>query len=235
VGRSVASLLAGFLSLADLSKAADAPASRVAERILVANDTCPDVTWGWTEEQTRQAFADLVRSHLDEMQRTEAGPQEGRDHFNMATTQEALDFVAHYPARKEELARRIREGRICVSPFLCNSLWGFQSVEGALRTFYPARRLEREWNIRLEVAEHIELPSLPWGMASLLAGCGVRWVSNPFYDYDSTFKALKNPPLFRWAGPDGSEVRVILDTWACLRASYAQGAFLLREPARINN
>jgi hypothetical protein len=207
----------------------------MAERILIANDTCPDVTWGWTEEQTRQAFADLVRSHLDEMQRTEDGPQESRDHFNMATTQEALDFVARYPARKEELARRIREGRICVSPFLCNSLWGFQSVEGALRTLYPARRLEREWNIRLEVAEHIELPSLPWGVASLLAGCGVRWVSNPFYDYDSTFKALKNPPLFRWAGPDGSEVRVILDAWACLRASYAQGAFLLREPARIND
>ena len=226
-------MLAGFLSLADLSKAADAKTSRKAERILVANDTCPDVTWGWTEEQTRQAFADLVRSHLDEMLRTEDDPPESRDHFNMATTQEALDFVARYPARKEELVRRIREGRICVSPFLCNSLWGFQSVEGAMRTLYPARRLEREWGIRLEVAEHIELPSMPWGVASLLAGCGARWVSNPFYDYDSTFKALQNPPLFRWAGPDGSEVRVIMDAWACSRASYAQGALLLREPARV--
>jgi hypothetical protein len=104
VGRSVTCLLAGFLSLADLSGATDAPAARVVERILVANDTCPDVTWGWTEEQTRQAFADLVRSHLDEMLRTEDDPPESRDHFNMATTQEALDFVARYPARKEELA-----------------------------------------------------------------------------------------------------------------------------------
>jgi hypothetical protein len=228
-------LLAGFLSVVDLSGATEAAASGMAQRILIANDTCPDVTWGWTEEQTRQAFADLVRSHLDEMLRTDAAPQESRDHFNMATTQEALDFAARYPARKEELVRRIREGRIFVSPFLCNSLWGFQSVEGALRTLYPARRLEREWNIRLDVAEHIELPSMPWGVASLLAGCGVRWVSNPFYDYDSTFKALKNPPLFRWAGPDGSEVRVIMDAWACSRASYVQGALLLREPSRIIN
>ncbi|MGA2864585.1 MAG: hypothetical protein ABSF95_08855 [Verrucomicrobiota bacterium] len=237
-GRTVAHLLAGFLSLelvAGLSQATDATPPRTGERVLVANDTCPDVTWGWTEEQTRQAFADLVRSHLDEMQRTDNGPPESRDHFNLATTQEALDFVARYPARKEELARRIREGRVCVSPFLCNSLWGFQSVEGALRTLYPARRLEREWNIRLEVAEHIELPSLPWGMASLLAGCGVRWVSNPFLDYDCAFKALRNPPLFRWAGPDGNEVRVIMDAWASSRANYAQGALLLREPARIIN
>ena len=216
------------------SAAVDPQPPRAIERILVANDTCPDVTWGWTEEQTRQAFADLVRSHLDEMQRTDDGPTESRDHFNMATAQEAVDFAARYPSRKEEMVRRIREGRISVSPFLCNSLWGFQSAEGAIRTLYPARRLERAWNVRLDVAEHIELPSLPWGQASLLAGCGVRWLAVPFYDYDSTFKGLKNPPLFRWAGPDGSEVRVVMDTWANLRGSYAQGALLLKDPARIS-
>lgn len=239
MARTAHQLLAGLLSLAWLGGSARSAGAATplaaSTRILVAHDTCPDVTWGWTEEQTRQAFADLVRSHLDEMQRTDGGPPEARDHFNMATTQEALEFMARYATRRDELIRRIREGRICVSPFLCNSLWGFQSVEGALRTLYPARRLEREWNLRLDVAEHIELPSLPWGMASLLAGCGVRWVSNPFLDYDCAFKGLKNPPLFRWAGPDGSEVRVRLDAWASERASYAQGALLLREPARITN
>jgi len=204
-------------------------------RILIANDNCPDVTWGFTEEQTRQAFADLVRSHLDEMPRTDTGPTESRDHFNLATTQEALDFVQRYPARKDELIRRLREGRICMSPFLCNSLWGFQSAEGALRTLYPARRLERDWGVPIDVAGHIELPSLPWGQATLLAGCGVRWVSVPFLDYDCTFKGLKNPPFFRWAGPDGSEVKVVLDTWASLRANYSQGAHLLKEPRRVRD
>ena len=202
-------------------------------RIIIGNDTCPDVTWGYTEEQTRQAFADLVASHLDEMNRTDAGPAENRDHFNMATTQEALDFAARYPARKEELIRRLREGRICMSPFLCNSLWGFQSMEGFIRTMYPARRLEREWNIPIDIAEHIELPSLPWGMATLLSGCGVRWVSVPFYDYDSSFKKLTNPPLFRFTGPDGSEIRVLMDAWASLHASYAQGSQILKEPQKI--
>ena len=56
-------------------------------RILIANDNCPDVTWGFTEEQTRQAFADLVRSHLDEMPRTDTGPTESRDHFNLLASQ----------------------------------------------------------------------------------------------------------------------------------------------------
>jgi hypothetical protein len=146
----------------------------------------------------------------------------------MAVTQEALCFVEHYPQRKDELIRRIKEGRAYVSPYLCNSLWAFQSVESALRTFYPARRLEREWGIAIDVAEHIEEPSLPWGMAPILAGCGIRWLSNPYYPYDSTFRGLKNPPLFVHEGPDGSRVRVVMDPWACNSYSYTQGRHLLK-------
>ena len=202
-------------------------------RVIIANDTCPDVTWGFTEAQTRQAFADLIAAHLDEMTRTDVLPLEDRDHYNATAYIEVEAFLGIYPQRRDELFRRIRQGCLCVSPFLCNSLWGFQSVEGALRTFYPARRMEREHGMPIDVAEHIELPSLPWGMATLLAGCGIRWTSVPFLDYDSTFKGLNNPPLFRLEGPDGSEVRVRLDAWASLKTSYYQGGYLLKDPKRV--
>ena len=202
-------------------------------RVIIANDTCPDVTWGFTEAQVRQSFADLIAAHLDEMTRTDALPREDRDHYNATAFIEVESFLEIYPQRHDELLRRIREGRLCVSPFLCNSLWGFQSVEGALRTFYPARRMEGEHGMPIGVAEHIELPSLPWGMASLMAGCGIHWTSVPFYDYDSTFKGLENPPLFRLEGPDGSEVRVLLDSWASEKASYMQGGYLLKESSRV--
>jgi len=155
--------------------------------IYITNDNCPDYTWGLTEEQTRLAFADIVRAHLDEMNRTDGLESPNRDRYNMAVTQEAICFVERYPERQTELMRRIKEGRIFVSPFLCNSLWAFQSTECAIRTLYPACRLERDWGIPLDIAEHIEEPSLPWGMATILAGAGIRWLSVPFYNYDSTF------------------------------------------------
>ena len=192
--------------------------------IYITNDACSDYTWWNDEAQTRRNFADIVRSHLDEMKRTDGESPENRDRYNMSVTQEALCFVERYPEREEELIRRIKEGRVFVSPYLCNSLWAFQSVEGAIRTFYPARRLERDWGISIDVAEHMEEPSLPWGVASILAGCGVRWLSVPFYKYDSTFEALQNPPVFRLEGPDGSQVRVVMDPWACVKWSYHQGA-----------
>ncbi len=201
--------------------------------LYITNDNCPDYTWGLTEEQTRESFADIVRAHLDEMNRTDSQKPENRDRYNMAVTQEAICFVERYPERKAELIQRIKQGRVFVSPYLCNSLWAFQSVEGAIRTFYPARRLEREWGISMDVAEHIELPSLPWGAASILAGCGVRWLSVPFYKYDSTFDRLTNPPLFMLEGPDGSRVRVVMDRRASANWSYTQGAYLLRETEAI--
>ncbi|MGA3166822.1 MAG: glycosyl hydrolase-related protein [Terriglobia bacterium] len=202
--------------------------------VYITNDTCPDYTWGFSEEVTRRSFAELVRAHLDEMQRTDGERAENRDRYNMAVTQEALCFVEKYPERRDELVRRIREGRVFVSPFLNNSLWGFQSVEGMIRTLYPARRLEREWGMPMTVAHHIELPSLPWGVASILAGCGVRWLLVPFYDFDSTFAGLKNPPLFAFEGPDGARLRVIMDPWASGKWSYAQGAALLGRPELIS-
>jgi hypothetical protein len=201
--------------------------------IFITNDTCPDYTWGLTEEQTQQAFADLIRAHLDLMTKTDREAAENQDRYNMAVTEEALCFFERYPSRKEELIRRIKEKRAFLSPFLCNSLWGFHSVEGALRTLYPARRLEQQWGVHIDVAHHIEEPSLPWGMASILAGCGIRWLAVPFYNYDSTFADLKNPPLFVYAGPDGGSIRVILDSWVSNKASYAQGSYLLNKPSLI--
>ena len=226
-------LLALLFAMPAASLAADRSAEPNDWTIYITNDNCPDYTWGYTEEQTRKSFADVVRAHLDEMNRTDNEEPHHRDSYNMAVTQEALCFVEYYPQRKAELIRRIKEGRVFVSPYLCNSLWAFQSVEGAIRTFYPARRLEREWGISIDIAEHIEEPSPPWGTASILAGCGIRWLSAPFYSYDSTFSGLKNPPLFFLEGPDGGRIRVVMDAYACNKASYTQGAHLLRNPDAI--
>jgi hypothetical protein len=217
----------------DLAPAAEPPKDPAAWTIYIANDNCPDYTWGYTESQTRKAFADVVKGHLDEMNRTDAHPPTERDCYNAAVTNEVLCFLEHYGERKPELIRRIKEGRLYVSPYLCNSLWAFQGVEGALRTFYPARRLEREWGIRFESAHHIELPSLPWGHATLLAGCGIKHLSLPYYGYDSTFGGLKTPPIFWHEGPDGSRVKVVMDRYACGKASYTQGANVLSKPNAI--
>jgi hypothetical protein len=226
------SSLALALLLLPLAAAAAAPeAPRFT--IHVVNDTCGDYTWGFDEGETRRNMAEVVRAHLDEMTRTDGEAEGNRDRYTMATTNEALAFLEQYPARRGELVRRLREGRMTLSPFLDNTLWGWQSEEAFLRSLYPARRLEREWGVPVDVAHHTELPSLPWGVATLLAGAGVRWLAVPFLDYDTEWGGLEVPPLFVLEGPDGGRIRVALDAWASRRYGYTQGRALLEDPKRI--
>jgi hypothetical protein len=201
--------------------------------IYISNDACSDYTWGFDEAQTRKAFADVIAAHLDEMTRTDHEAEENRDRYNLSITQEGLVFLEYYPERKAELLRRIHEGRISVGAFLNNNLWGFQSLESELRDLYPARRMEEQWGISIRDAEHIEEPALPWGAASILAGSGFRWLIVPFLDYDSTFSRLDVPVFFTLKGPDGAEVRVLMDKWASEKANYAQGRYLLKDPKLI--
>lgn len=203
--------------------------------IYITNDACSDYTWGWDEEQTRKAYADVILSHLDEMNLTDKEKPENRDHYNLSITQEGLVFLELHPDRKEEFLRRIHEGRISVGAFLNNNLWGFQSVESELRDLYPARRMEEQWGISIRTAQHIEEPALPWGAASILSASGFKWLVIPFLDYDSTFSKLENPPFFIWQGADGSQIRVLMDKWASEMLAYEQGGRLLKKPELIED
>ncbi len=120
--------------------------------IYITNDSCSDYTWNNTEQDTLRAYAEIIRAHLDEMIRGDGEPPENQDRYNLSITGEALSFFNLYPERKDEFIRRVKEGRISVSPFLNNSLLAFQSTESAIRNFYPAARITipllRDWRCR---------------------------------------------------------------------------------------
>ena len=145
-------LILGCTLALDAQSAPQEDASRWT--VFITNDACSDYTWGFNETQTRRAFADVVRAHLDEMLRTDSEASESRDRYNMSVTQEADAFLEFYPERKDELIRRVREGRVFIGPVYDNALWGFQSTEGMIRAFYPARRLQRQWGFPMDVVAH---------------------------------------------------------------------------------
>ena len=54
--------------------------------IYFANEACSDRIWGLGELQTRRAYADVVRAHLDEMQRTDHENPENQNRYNLSVT-----------------------------------------------------------------------------------------------------------------------------------------------------
>lgn len=202
-------------------------------RLHLSHDCCNDFTWGNDESSTRDNLAEILREHLDEMTRTDDEDSDHRDHYTSTTFVEALAFLAKYPTRRQELAERATSGRLTLSPWLCNTLWGSMSPEGQLRAMNQARRLEIELGIPLDCGNHSEMPSLPLGAVPLLAGAGVKWVVVPWLLFDTNWRPLECPPVFVLAGPDGSELGMVFDPMACSRGVYIQALKLLNEPEQI--
>jgi hypothetical protein len=199
-------------------------------KLFISNDVCLDYTWCLNEEQVKENMANLMAAHLDAMNATDNQPFKNRARYTCTVTNEIFYFLEKYPLRKGELVSRIREGRIMMSPFLVNTMWGFCGSEGFLRAIYPAKRFAVKNNLRLTHAVHSELPSLPWDIIPLLSGSDIDWINKPFLNYDATFGSLRNPPVFKWIGPDGSSVNAIFDTWASSRYCYMQGGGVLKLP-----
>lgn len=197
-------------------------------QIFVSNDVCMDYTWALSEQETIDYCANLIAAHLDAMKLTDNESWPNKARYTCTVTNEVFFFLEKFPERKDELIQRIREGRIMLSPFLVNTLWGFTGVEGFLRSIYPAKRLAVANKLPLEHGVHSESPTLPWGIATLCSGCGIRWINKPYLNVDGTFGNLNIPPVFRMVGPDNSEINVVLDKHACEQYWYMQGNGLLK-------
>jgi Glycosyl hydrolases family 38 C-terminal beta sandwich domain len=202
-------------------------------KIYISHDCCNDFTWGNDEASTRDNLAEMLRAHLDAMTATDLEHPDERDHYTLTTFIEAVCFLEKYPDRKPELVRRALEGRLTLSPWLCNTLWGSMSVEGQLRAMSAARRLEIETGVPINAGNHSEMPSLPLGAVTILAGAGVDWVCVPWLLYDTVYKTLDTPPVFGHLGPDGSRVNFIFDQYASARGLYIQGLKILQGPETI--
>ena len=202
-------------------------------RIYISHDCCNDFTWGNDETSTRDNLAEMLRAHLDAMSETDTNEPDERDHYTTTTFVEAICFIEKYPERKAELVRRAIEGRLTLSPWLCNTLWGSMKPESQLRAMNAARRLEIETGAPMNAGNHSEMPSLPIGAVPILAGAGVRWIVLPWLLYDTVWENLDTPPIIRHVGPDGSEVFFIFDRYASRRALYIQGLKILNSPEAI--
>jgi hypothetical protein len=112
-------------------------------------------------------------------------------------------------AERQKFYRAVGERKIIVPAQHSVILTGFPTGEALIRSFYGARRLNREAGGAWNTANITDVPSYSWSYASILAASGLKY-------FAAAANADRGPTLmlgdlhrrspFWWEGPDGARV-----------------------------
>jgi alpha-mannosidase len=161
---------------------------------------------GYSDFQTK--LAELHSRIIDEALDMNAEHPEFR--FTLDGYWQARHFLqGRSEAEREKFYRAVRERKIIVPAQHSVILTGFPTGEALIRSFYGARRLNREAGGAWDAANITDVPSYSWSYASILAASGLKY-------FAAAANADRGPTLmlgdlhrrspFWWEGPDGARV-----------------------------
>jgi len=170
--------------------------------------------------------SNVLREHdcfLDEVidfcAQTTDWPEESRFRYVIEQGWSVLHYIEHRPPNAVgRLVRLLREGRIEVTALFGNETSELCGHEEQIRLLYPSFRLKRRFGVPIRTAELNDIPGVSWGLASVLAGAGIRYFApripdyfswgfqvHPFWD-EAAVLPRDLPGAFWWEGIDGNRV-----------------------------
>lgn len=150
---------------------------------------------------------------------TDAFPDDSKFRYTIEQGWSLLYYLDHRPpAVRDEMIRRIKEGRIEVNAFVGNEVTELLGPEEMARMLYPVFGLKRRYGIPVTTAEHNDIPGISWGVAAALVAAGIRYFApglpdyfrwgphyHTFWDEEAVVPGGR-PHAFYWQAPSGEKV-----------------------------
>jgi len=175
---------------------------------------------GYTDipQNVLREYIDFYDSIMQFCEETEDWPEETKFRYQVEQFWSINYYLKTQPKHKvDRLLKLLKEGRIEISALFGNEVSGLCGHEEIIRLVYPSFKLKNTHGISVSVAELNDVPGLSWGLATVLAGCGVkviapllpRWYYRPdqipFWD-ESVVTPSGAPAAFWWESLDGSRI-----------------------------
>jgi len=148
------------------------------KRLYIANDDHTDYMWAADEATYKTVFLSTIDKYLSQIDSTiSAGlPVEHQSRYNLDGNLWIWTYETYKtPGEVNKLIGRIKDGHISVPLNPLVILYGGTPAEATLRGMYYAGRLERRYNLNINLAVSMENAVLPLGLSSLWAGCGAKY------------------------------------------------------------
>jgi hypothetical protein len=193
--------------------------------IYVTQDKHLDYGWLHPVEDVVLRMNDLVDYHLRASDRIGL-------RWNLSVSIWVEEYLRTRPdSQAQRLLDALQSGRFEVAALWLVPFPGIMDTEEVLQCLDYARHLENAFGVPVKTASLQEVPSLPWGFATLLAGAGIPYVAKGAYDLRNPHLKERDPlPLATWEGPDGSTVLLRWDAYAGTHSwgGYAEAYSLWR-------
>ncbi len=113
------------------------------------------------------------------------------------------------PAQQQKFLQAIRAGGVVLPPQFANQHTGVASLEGLIRSLYPAHTMAEKYHLPVGAANITDVPSYSWSYASVLHDAGIRYFAAGSNSWRAPIMLIgrwseKSP--FYWEGPDGGRV-----------------------------
>lgn len=201
------------------------PSVFAAKRIYIAPDDHTDYMWSADNYTYDQAFVTMLDYYLNEMDTTaNLSPQ-----YQAKWNPDGMYWVYVYEREKpaaefDRLINRIKDEHISVPINTLVSVYGSQPTEAVLRGMYYTGRVERRYNLtNLDLANAMEDQTMSYGLGSLFAGSGAKYMWKGVCGCDTLFTttqtANRENEIYYWVGADGS---TLLTKWNAMHTGSNQ-------------
>jgi len=191
------------------------------EKVYILHHTHVDMGYTDTRRAVEPQLVDMVDRTIDLAVETADRPEPERFRWIHEVSWPVLRYLERPDARREELFRLMREGRVELTALYVNPTDLFDRDTLELSTRY-AVDLARAQSLPIDTAMFCDCPGIPWSLPDLLSGMGVRYLSAA-PDFIMSYPLEVERPFY-WAGPEGGRVLTWFSEWR--NSWYAEGIVL---------
>lgn len=178
--------------------------------LYLLNDNHTDYGWNATTDDVENAMVTELDYYLDQADRTAGLAPELRAKYAADSWWYLYTYQRNRtPAQFDRLLSAARAGSVTFPLNPLVELYGAMGTEAAIRAGFWPGRMQRLYGLTFKRAQAMENATMSWGLASIWRGSGAEfsWHGICGCITDTPF-ADRTTPLFRWRGPDGSDMLV---------------------------
>ncbi len=179
--------------------------------IYLANDNHTDLFWTADDNAYKNIFLNEIDYYLDQIDSTIDNPSPYQNRYNCDNATYVYIYKKYRTATQfNRLISRIHDGHISMPYNMLVSTYGGQPTEAVIRGMYWPGKLEREYNLNINMAVSMENQTQPLGLASIWKGSGANYswkgvcgCATPVYGYKLE---NRDHEIYRYVGPDSTGV-----------------------------